>query len=168
VIELVKKFDIKIINIINKKKHSLLDKIMFFLTVLGNAGTIWIIVIMFFLLTKNSTIAFKLSLSLLSSAWLGNIVIKPLFERKRPYQVYQDLKRIPRKINDYSFPSGHSITSFSVATTMFFIDPIIGSCFYFLALFIAYSRIYLNMHYFSDIVIGALLGIIVGAFIFSL
>ena len=70
--------------------------------------------------------------------------------------------------NDYSFPSGHTTSSFACATTICFSFPKIGVVFIIFAFIMAFSRLYLFVHYLSDIIFGMILGILVGVIVMSI
>lgn len=98
--------------------------------------------------------------------WLGGIQIlvtalvhlgKRLTARARPFHV---LTCVPlKREKDYSFPSGHSAAAFTTAVTMTGIIPSAAAFWFVLALLVGYSRIYLGVHYPSDVMAGSVIGI---------
>lgn len=93
-------------------------------------------------------------------------VLKPVFNRPRPYLTYPDLRTPNGKMEDdpLSFPSGHAVVSFAAATALADYNPSLALGAYGLAALISYSRMYNGLHYPSDLVAGALLGVGVGKF----
>lgn len=99
-------------------------------------------------------------------------LLKPVFGRVRPCQVVQGLRLLVRCPHSFSMPSGHAISSFAAATALFYLPrhfvPILARCYpLVLAAAVALSRVYLGVHYPSDVIVGALLGSMV-ALLFSL
>lgn len=85
-------------------------------------------------------------------------IIKELFKRKRPFQSTNLIKNLSYKIpNDYSFPSGHSMFAFLITKIIVSKNPNL-KILYLIPILIAISRIYLGVHYLSDIIIGSFLG----------
>lgn len=88
-----------------------------------------------------------------------SFLIKQIFTRPRPFEKYNFIKNVGEE-DGYSFPSSHSATSFALATSLSLAYPkwyvIIPS--YLWASLVAYSRMHLGVHYFTDVIVGALLG----------
>ena len=150
---------------------------MKFVTLLGEAGIIWILLLSFLLVFIGIKYR-KLSVLIVSSAifllvgWLFNdFFLKIVIHRSRPYnntEVFADAFKIfMDSINykypsSYSFPSGHSFSSFNVATSLALYNRKFGYFTFPLASLIAFSRIFLGAHYLSDVLIGVILGITFG------
>jgi len=100
-----------------------------------------------------------LATSLLISNLIVNIT-KKIVRRPRPYQALANVSTGPFKLKDGSFPSGHTTASFCTATALTMALPAYSLLFYSIAILIAFSRVYLGLHYPSDITIGAILGTI--------
>ncbi len=136
-----------------------LDKVMPVITALANKGILWIAVTLLMFVPRRArkyahVAAFALLLGLLCS----NVIIKPLVARIRPYDVQQIVLLI-REPNDFSFPSGHTLASFAVATALCMWKPRLGIPALILAVLIAFSRMYLYVHYPTDVLVGIVLGV---------
>ena len=147
--------------------HSpILDKLMVFITSLGNGGIFWIGLGLFFLLQNNRTSkkkALGLFLSLIIFSIVGLLILKPLIGRPRPFMVesFNLLLKLPM---GYSFPSGHTSYAFTFATIVTMLNknkPLVVFT-DILAILIALSRLYLYVHFPTDVIAGAVFGIIIG------
>ena len=87
--------------------------------------------------------------------------LKALFERPRPPLRYPEPKTLVPLPHDASFPSGHAATSFAAATMLSFGFPRFAPFLYVLAAAVAFSRVYVGVHYPLDVLGGALLGALV-------
>ena len=87
--------------------------------------------------------------------------LKPLLRRDRPVASETDPLPLVDVPATYSFPSGHATVSFACATILTFAVPRLAVPFYALAALIAFSRVYVGVHYPSDIVVGAVLGTLI-------
>ena len=164
-IKILKKVDKKVINIVNKYRSNILNEFMLFVTRLGDMALIWILTAIILLsINKYHMYGIELLESIAVGSIICNLVLKPIFERIRPYDKYPKLTKLI-DLNDYSFPSGHTLAAFSSATVLLHINMIIGMPALILAILIAYSRLYLNVHYFTDVLFGMIIGIIVSLII---
>ncbi|MCI8327717.1 MAG: phosphatase PAP2 family protein [Lachnospiraceae bacterium] len=130
------------------------------ITKLGNAGIFWILAAIFFLcFTRTRKIGIEASASLLLSFLINNVFLKNVVARIRPYEVVDGLHRLIEKQSDFSFPSGHTASSFAVAVILYLELPKkYGVPFMILAVLISFSRLYLGVHYPSDVLAGAVSG----------
>jgi undecaprenyl-diphosphatase len=85
--------------------------------------------------------------------------IKNSTTRKRPFETYPDMEFILPPPDEYSFPSGHSMNAFAAATVMACYFPFLFLPLFIIAVLIATSRVFLALHYPTDVIIGALIGV---------
>lgn len=157
----LKNFDDYFIELLNSRiKGPNLDKFMYRVTDLG--GALFITVFTFTLVLFGSTNNKKVGIEALLALGFTQIVVhslKRLLSRERPYKIIEQLNTFGIDLSDYSFPSGHTTASFSLATTIALNMPKVTILVLFLALIIAISRIYLGVHYPTDVAAGIILGI---------
>ncbi|WP_105614419.1 phosphatase PAP2 family protein [Vallitalea okinawensis] len=144
----------------------LLDYFMAFISTIGNAGLIWIVVSITLLLFKKTRgIGIAAIIALILNTVLVNLFLKPIFNRPRPYAIIEGIEYIIKTPSEpYSFPSGHASSSFAVATAIYLTS--FKNKFAYLALIlaalIAFARVYFCVHFPSDVIIGSLIGILMG------
>lgn len=161
-IEWITNIDLAILDFIQKNiRCDFLDVIIPPITHLAEAGAIWIAVaVVLILFKKTRKTGFMVGAALLIGLALGNGVLKNVIARTRPYDldgVTIDL--LVNKLHDFSFPSGHTLASFEAATVLMIRDKRMGIPALVLAVIIALTRLYLYVHYPTDVIAGALLGI---------
>ena len=101
--------------------------------------------------------------SLCMDALLCNVILKPMIARIRPYHVNTAIELLVRPPRDYSFPSGHTAASFTAVAALYFTgQKKMGRIFLIAAILIAFSRMYLYIHYPTDILGGILVGVLSG------
>lgn len=154
--------DLKILDLIKIFLiHPVLDQLLYFLTWVGNKGGVWILISIVLLFKKeNRKIGVKVIIALLLGLILGDIILKPMIGRIRPFLKYSDITTIIDGIGIYSFPSGHTTSSFAASITIFMNNKKIGRFLILLASGIAFSRLYFMVHYPSDVIGGIVLGLI--------
>ena len=138
--------------------------VMRFITGWGNLGALWIgFACYFYFIKKDRRTAVFLLLAVVLTWTLNDLLIKQLVDRPRPFMTHTELPALVTQPTSSSFPSGHTATSFAAMMILFACGGHyrwlgLGS-----AVLIAFSRIYLHVHYPSDVLAGCLVGICVGA-----
>ena len=163
---MLQKFDFFILNSIYEFfKCDFLDKIMPLITALGNGGAIWIVIALIFLCFKKlRKTGFAIAIALILGVIIGNLFLKNIFCRIRPFDLAEGINLLINAPKDFSFPSGHTLSSVSSATVIFLCNKKMGIYFLVLAILIAFSRLYLYVHFPSDVLAGAVLGVIIANF----
>lgn len=129
-------------------------------THLGDAGIVWIALGLSLLIPKKTRrCGLAVLIALAVTFVVGNVVMKNLIARPRPFIVYPDIELLIAPPSGFSFPSGHSSSSFAAATALFCFYKKPGIAALVLAALIAFSRMYLFVHYPTDVLTGIMLGI---------
>ncbi|MDF2503131.1 MULTISPECIES: phosphatase PAP2 family protein [Clostridium] len=148
-------------------KNRYLDRLMPIVTVMGNLGIVWIIVAVTLMLDKPyKRIGGIVILTLIISTIIGEGIVKHIVRRVRPCNDKSNINLLISKPISYSFPSGHTSSSFAVAwvLSMYFSEYKI--IFMTMAFLIALSRLYLYVHYPTDVIGGIIIGIICSKLVF--
>lgn len=133
---------------------------MVFITGLGDYGFIWIIIAVILIVQpKHRKCGVTMLLALLCGVIIGNGFLKNLIARPRPCWIDSSVSLLIKNPTDYSFPSGHTLASFEGAAVIFLYNKKAGVLAYILASLIAFSRLYLFVHYPTDVLAGMILGI---------
>ena len=140
-----------------------MDVAMPIITTFGDGGIFWIawsVLLMFFPKTRKTGrgMAFALAMGLV----VCNLTLKPMVARIRPYDLQAELgvtiNLLQGAMHDFSFPSGHTIASFEAATVLLKNSKKMGIPAYILAIMVAFSRLYLYVHYPTDVIASIILG----------
>lgn len=166
---LAENFDLPILEWIAANLRSAFgDAVMPIITLLGDAGIFWIacaVALLFIPRYRQTGLA--MGAALLIGLVVCNMTMKPLIARHRPYVYIKDMAEYGYKSiellvetpHDYSFPSGHTLASFEAATVLMLNDKRLGIPAMVLAVLIAFSRLYLYVHYPTDVIFSVFLGI---------
>ena len=153
--------DMTILNFLQQFTHPILDAFFVFLTRIGDYGELWIFICLLFMLKKNTRRAGFLGIvALIIEAILVMVVLKPIFDRPRPY-IVNDFPIVISTPSGSSFPSGHTAASFAVAFVLYFNKVPYRKTIMVLAGLMAYSRLYLYVHYPSDILFGIFVALLI-------
>lgn len=143
-------------------RSSALTPIMDISSKLVNLGILWVMICLVMLCFKRTRMLGAVTLSsLLLCLIVNNVIIKHAVARARPFDTYSDLVPLIEKPTDYSFASGHTTASFAAAGIFvrFLPKPLaILTAVY--AVMVAFSRLYLGVHYPTDVLCGMAIGII--------
>lgn len=152
------------------KKHiqnKYLDRLMPLITYMGNLGIIWIAIALILILNKPyRPIGNIVIITLIIGTIVGEGIVKHIVKRIRPCNIHNDLNLLITKPISYSFPSGHTLSSFAAAEILSKYFGQYKLIFIALALLIAISRLYLYVHYPTDVIAGMILGILCSKLVF--
>lgn len=152
--------EFEILRAIQQLHGPVLDQVMRGITFLGNGGWFWILAAVLFLTARRTRRMGAVMLLALAIGFLvGNMTLKPLIARERPCWIDPSVPLLIQSPRDFSFPSGHSLSSFAAAVSMALHSlkwgvPALG-----LAGAVAFSRLYLYVHFPTDVLAGIFLGI---------
>jgi undecaprenyl-diphosphatase len=165
---MITKIDFKILDwIASHIRCDFLDSFFPSLTALGDGGLIWIALAIILLLPKRTrSLGLSMGISIVMGTIICNMTLKPLTARVRSFNVNTAAQVLIPKPNGYSFPSGHTTSSFAAATSLLFSRKrgafAGGVCALIPAVLIAFSRLYIYVHYPSDVIAGMALGTFCG------
>ena len=138
-----------------------LDELMAGLSFLGDYGICGIVVgIVLVIIKKTRRTGFEVLIAMAIAFIIGNLIIKNVVARLRPYDAYEHLEPLVRRPLDWSFPSGHSTNLFACATAIFLNHKKVGVIALIIALLVAFSRLYNCMHFPTDVLAGVFIGVV--------
>lgn len=151
--------EMAILYTIQNMRTEFLDIAMVLISRLGNHGIIWIIIgLVMICFKKYRKSGIAVIIALIFCLIFGNGVLKNIVGRHRPCWVDDSVKLLIDIPKDYSFPSGHTFSSFAAAISITYFHKREGIVAFILAVLISFSRLYLFVHYPSDILGGIALG----------
>ncbi|GAB2044717.1 phosphatase PAP2 family protein [Agathobaculum sp. TL06] len=139
------------------------DTVWTVFSTLGNGGALWIalaVILLFFRKTRRAGAA--MLAALLIGLLVGNVFLKEWVMRPRPFVTHPELTALLDPGDQWSFPSGHTLSSFAAATALCFFHRKAGAVAYAVAALIGFSRLYACVHYPTDVLAGLLIGILCG------
>lgn len=155
----IKAFDRNIIAYIDKKfSCRVMDKIMKAVTFLGDYGIVWAILIVYLFFKGKTIEGFSVLCSLASTSLLNEKILKKIFKRTRPANELSYKNLLIKIPSSYSFPSGHTATAFAVVPLAISFGTAIGTLSIIAASIIGFSRVYLKVHYLTDVLMGCFIG----------
>ena len=157
--------ELQILDALQTIHNPVLDALMCAITRLGDAGIIWILLCaVLLILPRTRKSGAILMAALLVDLVVCNGILKPLVHRIRPFDVKTGVELLVNRPTDYSFPSGHTAASFASVMALYlagekklWIPTLV------LAVLIAFSRLYLYVHYPTDVLGGIAVGAVAGA-----
>ena len=163
-------WEFTVLNNIQKIRSDFLDKLMPCISFLGEGAILWIVItIMCIAVKKYRKIGISLAINIGINTIACNLILKPIVQRLRPYILNEYITLIvPPERDFFSFPSGHSMFAFGAATIIFIYNKKLGIFMYLLATMIAFSRLYLYVHFPTDVMIGAAIGILLAMLSYKL
>ena len=143
-------------------RNPILDNIMIFITSLGNGGMIWIAATIILMIPKKTRkVGIMSAVALLGSLIINNNIVKNIVQRPRPFVTFTELQIIIPTPSEFSFPSGHTSSSFAAAAVFYrHLPKKIGMPSVVLAGLIGFSRLYVGVHYPTDVIAGVIMGIL--------
>jgi undecaprenyl-diphosphatase len=153
--------------VVHHRGGGLLDHAFVWLTQSARVGLLWLAI--------GIAVAFVrrrpgLLLPLVAADLIADLIsdlIKALTDRPRPPVRYPEPHPLIGVPDDSSFPSGHAATSFACATVLTAYEPRLAPLWIVLASAVAFSRVYVGVHYPLDVIGGAALGVVVGLAVLS-
>jgi len=165
--QLAVSFDLPILEWIQANMQSgFMDVFMKIMTMFGEDGIFWIAwSVLLILFPRTRKIGLGMGFALIMGLLVCNVTLKPLVQRPRPYdfQFSEFQKVIPLLIeaqHDFSFPSGHTIASFEAAVVLLKNSKKMGIPAMIIAILVSFSRLYLYVHYPTDVIVSVILGTI--------
>lgn len=153
---------------IQKMDTPFLDFFFSHITALGDMGILWITIGILLLCTRRyRRQGLLLLLSLLFAFLSGNVLLKNLVARDRPCWLYPDIPLLIENPKDYSFPSAHSMVGFAAAVSVWYTNRRWGIAALVTAALIAFSRLYLFVHWPTDVLVGIILGVLTAVIVFE-
>ena len=158
----ITQWDLSILDVLQGCRTPFLDKFFSAITHLGDHGIFWIIFALALLcIPRTRKLGVCVALALILDLLLCNILLKPLVARPRPY-VLREIELLIEAPADYSFPSGHAAAAFTAAAALTLRRSRLTVPVLILALIVSFSRLYLYVHYPTDVLAGIALGCLCG------
>lgn len=146
-----------------------LDVFMKEITSLGDHGIFWIVTgVILLCFRKTKIMGLCVILSLAAGFLVGNTFLKNVIARERPCWIDSSVPLLIHNPRDYSFPSGHTLASFEGAVSIWLYNRKWGTAALILAALIGFSRMYLFVHFPTDVLGGLILGVLIAFLVHSI
>lgn len=156
-------FDRVLLDWFQSIQNDFLTGIFKVITTLGEGGVLWIVLGLLLLFNKKTKwMGITVLAALLFTLLVGNLTLKPLVARPRPCWRHPEIPLLIANPKDFSFPSGHSMSSFAAAAAVLMWNRRAGIAALAGAVIMACTRLYFYVHYPTDIVAGLLIGVVLG------
>jgi undecaprenyl-diphosphatase len=157
-------FEFQILNFIQTHLRSgVMDAAMKTVSFLGTGGAVWILLAAVMFLKKDTrTASVSMCLAVCIGVVVCSLIIKPLAARLRPCDINAAVQLLVARPDDYSFPSGHTTAAFAAASCLLFCGDKLWPYLMVFAVIMAFSRLYLYVHFPTDVLAGCILGFICG------
>ena len=154
--------EFQILYTLQELRTPLVDGLMVFITSLGDHGWFWILMgVLLFSFPRTRILGGCMLISIAAGFLLGNVMLKNIAARQRPCWLDPSVGLLVQVPRDFSFPSGHSMVGFEGAVSIFMFNRKWGIPALMLAVLIAFSRLYLFVHFPTDVLAGAVLGTVI-------
>ena len=156
-------FEFAFLDWLQQFRNPVLDALAVFFNYAGEHGEIWIAFTLILLLCRTRKAGLAMAIALISYLIAGDFILKPLFARPRPCDVNTAVTILVKRPHGHSLPSGHTASAFAAAFALWLQNRKLGVPALVLAAFIAFTRLYLYVHFPTDILGGVVLGLALGA-----
>ncbi len=159
----IQAWDDKVLMCIANHHTPFLNRLMVYITATGDNGLVWFaLCVPFLLLNQWRLTGFTILAAMGIASLSGELTIKHIVKRVRPCKKAFEEFLLIENPPHYSFPSGHTTASFSVAAVTIVMCPVLAPAVTMYAAMISFSRLYLLVHYPTDVIAGIIIGIICG------
>lgn len=158
--DMITQWDFSVLDAISSLRTPFLDNFFSAVTHLGDTGIVWIVLALILLcIRKTRPLGVCMALALIFDLLLCNLCLKPLVDRPRPFAL-REITLLIAPPSEASFPSGHTAASFAAAGVLAMRKSKLAIPALILASIIAFSRLYLYVHFPTDVLGGILVGMI--------
>lgn len=167
----IKSLDIQWFYFVNQSLHNaLFNVVMPFVSNVGDNGLLWLFfaLLLYLFGPKMRRTSFLMLLALFISFVLGEEILKHIFQRPRPFLSLEGVNLLVATPGSFSFPSGHAANAFASSLVVARKIPRLARLALLTAVVVAFSRVYVGVHYPLDILGGALLGALCARFVLRL
>lgn len=152
-------FELTVLDAIQQMRCPILDTLVPWITALGDKGIIWIaLAVILVAIPRTRRAGVAVGVSLLIELILCNVLLKPLVARPRPFSLNPSVELLVVPLRDFSFPSGHTGAAFACVGALLIEKSRLWIPMGVLAIVMGFTRLYLYVHYPTDVLAGALLG----------
>lgn len=147
----------------NHMRSGSMDIIMKFISLLGSGGAVWLLIAAIMFTQKDMRIkSISMCFAIVIGVVISSIIIKPIVARIRPCDINTAVHLLVSRPSDYSFPSGHTTAAFAAASCLLFCKSKLWPYFFVFAVIMSFSRLYLYVHFPTDVLAGIILGFVCG------
>lgn len=154
-------FELAVLDAVQQMRRPVLDAVVPLITALGDKGALWIaFAALLIAIPRTRRLGVAVGVSLLIELVLCNLLLKPLVARPRPFALNPSVELLVDPLRDFSFPSGHTGAAFACAGALAIERSRLWIPTAALACVMGFTRLYLYVHYPSDVLAGAILGML--------